>query len=143
MTSPNFTPPPNYTGGDHGPHTHGGQVLPPQPALPAEPSVAPEGQSAEETEAKAEWVQGTLGDHVLLVPPTKKWKVSALEALSAGRYSEWAEKTLSDEDFELWEEADCTVEEMEAFFKDINGRLGTDPGKSRSSRRSSTRTFRH
>lgn len=82
---------------------------------------------------------GTLGvfelcGNPLHLPPVNKWRSSALKALNTGDFETWAQKTLSPEDYKVWTDLDPTMEEVEAFFKDAQNFLGTDPGKSRASR---------
>lgn len=108
----------------------------------AEPEPAPETASPAEREAKGELVQGELAGKTIYVKPVKQWRASALHALREGDLTGWAEATLSDDDWAIWEEADPTIEEIEVFFASISAGLGTDPGNSRASRRSSRSTRR-
>lgn len=102
----------------------------------------PSTSSAGEKEVRGELIQGSLAGKTVYVKPVKQWRASALHALREGDLMGWAEVTLSDDDWAIWEEVDPTLEEIEAFFASINTGLGTDPGNSRRSRRSSNRTRR-
>lgn len=97
---------------------------------------------AAQKEATGELVQGELAGKVIYCPPVKKWRASALHAMREGDFDTWARTTLEDDDWDVWNEADPTVEEIEGFFATINPGLGTSPGNSRASRRSSKRTPR-
>jgi hypothetical protein len=103
---------------------------------------APSTASAAEKEVRGELIQGNLAGKTVYVRPVKQWRASALHALREGDLMGWAEATLSDDDWDVWLEVDPTIEEIEGFFASINPGLGTDPGNSRRSRRSSTRTRR-
>lgn len=98
--------------------------------------------SAAEREAKGELVQGELAGKPIWVKPVRQWRASALHALREGDLMAWAEATLSDDDWDTWLDVDPTIDEIEEFFKTINAGLGTDPGNSRASRRSSRNTRR-
>ena len=109
--------------------------------IPA-PVEAETNPSAAEREVTGELVQGELAGQVVYVPPVKQWRASALHALREGDLMGWAEKTLPDDDWDTWQEVDPTMEQIEAFFASVDGRLGVNPGNSRASRRSSSRTGR-
>lgn len=96
--------------------------------------------SAAEHEVTGELVQGELAGRTVYVPPVKKWRASALHALREGDFDTWAKGTLADDDWDIWDEVDPTIEEIEGFFASINPGLGTSPGNSRASRRSSRTT---
>lgn len=102
-----------------------------------EPDAEP---SAPEREVTGELVQGELAGKTIYVPPVKKWRASALHALREGDFENWAKITLDDDDWDIWQEVDPTVEDIETFFKSINSGLGTNPGNSRAQRRSSKPT---
>lgn len=97
-------------------------------------------KSAAEREVTGELVQGELAGQPIYVPPVKKWKSSALHALRNGDFETWAEKTLPDDDFDLWLEVDPDMEQIEEFFASINSKIGVNTGNSRASRRSSRTT---
>lgn len=96
--------------------------------------------SAQEHEAKGELVQGTLAGQTIYVPPVKQWRSSALHQLREGDFDEWAKATLADDDWEIWEDVDPTMQEIEDFFSSVNTGLGADRGNSRASRRSRKNT---
>lgn len=102
----------------------------------------PSTSSAAEKEVRGELIQGDLAGKTVYVKPVKQWRASALHALREGDLMGWAEATLTDDDWDTWLEVDPTVEEIQAFFASIDTGLGTNPGNSRRSRRSSTRTRR-
>lgn len=95
-----------------------------------------------ETEAKVQGIKGTIAGVEVTVPPVKVWRGSALDALTEGRFSAWADKVLSDDDYDKWLDADPTVGEIESFFEEIGPSLGMGDsvGESRASRRSSRST---
>lgn len=113
-----------------------------RPTNLSELDPTPSTSSAAEKEVRGELIQGTLAGKTVYVRPVKQWRASALHALREGDLMAWAEATLSDDDWDVWIEVDPTVEEIQEFFASINTGLGTDPGNSRRSRRSSTRTRR-
>lgn len=96
--------------------------------------------TAQEREATGELIQGELAGKTVYVPPVKKWRASALSALREGDFNKWAENTLPDDDFDIWDEIDPTLEQIEDFFESIGPSLGTSPGNSRRSRSSSKST---
>jgi hypothetical protein len=98
--------------------------------------------SAPEREVTGELVQGELAGRTIYVPPTKKWRASALHALREGDFDTWAQTTLADDDWDIWIDVDPTLEQVEAFFASVNKGLGTSPGNSRASRRSARSTRR-
>lgn len=115
----------------------------PESAPWGRPPPEPEPQaSAAEREAKGELIQGELAGKTIYTPPVKQWRASALHALREGDLMGWAEATLSDDDWAIWEDVDPTVEQIEDFFATINKQAGTNPGNSRASRRSSRSTRR-
>lgn len=102
----------------------------------------PSGPSAAEREVTGELVQGELAGRTIYVPPVKKWRASALHHLREGDFENWAKITLADDDWDIWTEVDPTIDEIESFFVSVNSGLGTSPGNSRASRRSSRNTRR-
>lgn len=105
----------------------------------AEPEPA---TSAPEREVTGELVQGELAGRTIYVPPVKKWRASALHSLREGDFENWAKISLEDDDWAIWTEVDPTFEEIDDFFATINSGIGTSPGNSRASRRSSRNTRR-
>lgn len=100
------------------------------------------GPSPAEREVTGELVQGELAGQTVYCPPTKRWRASALHALREGDFETWAKITLDDDDWSTWQDVDPTLEQIEDFFTSVNPGLGTSPGNSRSSRRSSRSTRR-
>lgn len=98
--------------------------------------------SAGEHEATGELIQGELAGKTIYVPPVKKWRASALHKLREGDYQGWAEATLLDDDMDIFEEVDPTIDELEGFFNSISGAMGGNAGNSRASRRSQRSTKR-
>lgn len=98
--------------------------------------------SAPEREVTGELVQGELAGRPIYVPPVKQWRASALHALREGDFETWAKITLDDDDWAIWAEVDPTFEEIDDFFATVNTGIGTSPGNSRASRRSSRNTRR-
>lgn len=92
--------------------------------------------SAAEKDATNELLQCELAGKTIYVPPVSKWRASALHAIREGDLQTWAEKTLLDDDWDLWQEIDPTLDEVTAFFDTLNGQTGVDSGNSRSSRTS-------
>lgn len=92
--------------------------------------------TAAENEATGETVKAELCGHMLAVPPTNKWRSSAMRALRNGDTETWAERTLSEEDYATWCEVDPTMEEVDTFFGNARDGLGVSVGNSRASRRS-------
>lgn len=93
-----------------------------------------------ETAAGDQPVAVPLAGQTIHVLPVRKWRQSALRALREGDFIEWATKCLSEEDAELWDEIDPTIEDIEAFFVAWSENSGQTAEKSSASRRSSTRT---
>lgn len=108
--------------------------------LPIPEDPAPSTASAAEREVTGELIQGQLAGKTIYVKPMRQWRASAIHALREGDLLGWAEATLSDDDLAVWDEVDPTIEEIEAFFSTISVGTGVNPGNSRASRRSSTRT---
>lgn len=102
----------------------------------------PETDSPQEREIRHDLVQGELAGKTIYVPPVKQWRASALHALRNGDMQTWAEITLDDDDWDIWQEVDPSLAEIEDFFETVNKGLGTSPGNSRASRRSSRSTGR-
>lgn len=97
--------------------------------------------SAAENEATKTGTEGTIAGVTVTVPPVREWRASAIDAMSDGRFTRWAESVLSDEDADKWLDADPTIGDVEDFFEEIGPSLGMgSAGKSRASRRSSKNT---
>lgn len=95
---------------------------------------------AQRNEGTGDAIKATLGDSTITVPPVKQWRASALEAMTNGQFSVWAEKTLDDDAYDTWLSVDPTVGQIETMFESMSGDLGMSPGESRASSRRSGRT---
>jgi hypothetical protein len=81
-----------------------------------------------------------LGGETIHVLPVRLWRQSALRALREGDFIAWAEKCLTPEDVELWDEIDPTIADIEQFFIDWSALSGQSAEKSSASPRSVKRT---
>lgn len=108
----------------------------------AEVKSISDAKTAAEKDAADELIQCELAGKTVYVPPVNKWRASALHAIREGDLQTWAEKTLLDDDWDIWQEVDPTLDEVTAFFDTLNGQTGVDSGNSRSSRTSSRSTSR-
>lgn len=79
---------------------------------------------------------------VITVPHPDAWPHAANEAAFRADFSTWARGALSDEDFKAFVAANLRNYQVQAIFKHVNRRNGTDPGKSPGSRGSSKSTRR-
>lgn len=95
-------------------------------------------QLAVEREVRKGYQKGELCGNTVLVPPLQQWKSSAMRALNAGDFETWAERTLDDDGWEVWQDCDPSLDEIDAFFGTFD--LGVGRGNSRGSRRSSRNT---
>lgn len=115
-------------------------------AVPEEPEAA----TAVERETQAEALDGAVvvpletddGVIDITVPSPEEWRDSANQAIREGRFGLWAEKTLSPDDLEAWQDADPRVRQINDFFAELGHLIGVDQGESRASRRASQRTRR-
>jgi hypothetical protein len=76
---------------------------------------------------------------IVEVLPQRVWRSSALDALNNGRFGEWAEKCLTEDGYDTWEDVDPTLEEIEEFFAAVGEANGMSPLASRRLRRSAAR----
>ena len=60
----------------------------------------------------------------IYILPVMKWKTSALHALREGDIEAWAEKTLTNGSYELWQKVDPDMEQAEQFFTAWNAVTG-------------------
>lgn len=104
----------------------------------AEPGMTPP-----EREATGGHTRGTLAGREILVPPLNKWRSSAMRAINTGDFETWADVTLDDDEYAIWQEIDPTVEEINDFFETITAGIGASQGNSRASRRASNRATRN
>jgi len=95
-----------------------------------------------EREVRKGYSKATLDGNTILVPPLSQWKSSAMRALNNGDFETWAERTLDDEGWEVWQDVDPSVDQIDEFFGSFSDQLGVDRGNSRGSRRSSRTTRR-
>jgi hypothetical protein len=95
-----------------------------------------------EAEATGRGVPVPLCGKDIHVPPTVEWRSSALKALHTGDYETWAERTLSEQDYNTWMDVDPTLGEVQRFFADAAPAMGLSLGNSKASRRAlrATRT---
>lgn len=97
------------------------------------------GQEAEANEAKLfEVPLGSEGDTVKVLP-VKKWKSSAVHALRTGDIEIWASTALTPESYEIWQDVDPDLDEIEDFFDKWSSISGSASTTSRSQRRASKR----
>jgi len=52
------------------------------------------------------------------VIPLRQWRSSAIAALRAGNFEDWASKCLTPETVPIWREVDPTIDEIEALFRE-------------------------
>lgn len=83
-----------------------------------------------------------LLDREVEVLPAGKWRSSGLAALHAGNFHVWARTCLTPEGWEIWQDVDPELDEIQVFFRAHRELTGEDTGKSRASRRSSRSTSR-
>ena len=94
----------------------------------------------------ADHIELTVGDLTVRAIAVSEWPSSALRDLANGDFETWAEKVLviddDRDDYTAWIEYEPKIREVEEMMVDLERQLGASRGKSRSSRRSSTRTRR-
>lgn len=76
------------------------------------------------------------------VPRAGRWKSRAMSLLRQADYEGWAQTTLSPEDYQAWQDADPTNDEVNTFFTAWAAESGESQGKSSASQRSSRSTAR-
>lgn len=97
---------------------------------------------AQELEATGHYVTVALGEEPMRVAPAGTWPVSAQRALRNGDLDGFMKVVLHEDDYDLYEDVDPTMDEFNQFVEDA-GRLAGEPqGKSRGPNRSSRRTQR-
>jgi len=79
---------------------------------------------------------------IVEILPQRLWRTSAMDALNSGRFSAWAEKCLTEDSYDIWEDVDPTMEEIEEFFAAVGEANGMSPLESRRLRRSAARARR-
>jgi hypothetical protein len=65
-----------------------------------------------------------------------------MEAIREGRFTLWAQKTLAEDDYAAWVDADPRVRQINGFFEELGRLTGISQGESRASRRSAKSTRR-
>jgi hypothetical protein len=118
----------------------------------AELAAVPEDEAATaaEREVHAEEAGGAVvvpletddGVIDITVPAPEDWRDSANEAIREGRFTLWAEKTLAEDDYAAWVDADPRIRQINRFFDDLGRATGISRGESRASRRSAKSTRR-
>lgn len=81
-----------------------------------------------------------LDGEKLEILPVNKWSSSAVHALRNGDTEAWAAKALTPESYEIWQEIDPTLDEIEQFFSDWSDISGNEANLSRQQRRRSRST---
>jgi hypothetical protein len=74
--------------------------------------------------------------------PTGAWPMSAQRAVRQGDFDTFMKAILHEDDYELYEELDPTIDEFNQFVEDAYDRTGQAPGKSSGPSRSSRSTRR-
>ncbi|MGW6741630.1 hypothetical protein ACWGDX_13040 [Streptomyces sp. NPDC055025] len=97
---------------------------------------------AQEAEATGTYITVALCGEGLRVIPAGAWPVSAQRILRQGDFDGFMEAVLHEEDYELYEEIDPTLDEINLFIEDAGNLSGEPQGKSRGPARSSRRTRR-
>jgi len=97
---------------------------------------------AQEIEATGRHITVALCGEAMRVVPAGAWPVSAQRALRQGDFDGFMEAVLHEEDYELYEELDPTLDEINLFIEDAGNLSGESQGKSRGPARSSRRTRR-
>lgn len=97
---------------------------------------------AQEIEATVKHLTVSLCGEAMRVVPAGAWPVSAQRALRQGDFDGFMEAVLHEEDYEIYEEIDPTLDEINLFIEDAGNLSGESQGKSRGPARSSKRTRR-
>ncbi|MGH3584720.1 MAG: hypothetical protein ACRDQ0_00190 [Pseudonocardia sp.] len=97
---------------------------------------------AQEAEATGKYISVALCDEPMRVVPAGAWPVSAQRRLRQGDFDGFMAAVLHEDDYELYEELDPTLEEVNQFIEDAGERSGEPQGKSRGPATSSRRTRR-
>ncbi|WP_331731684.1 hypothetical protein OG298_45530 (plasmid) [Streptomyces sp. NBC_01005] len=97
---------------------------------------------AQEAEATSKHITVALCGEGMRVVPAGTWPVSAQRALRQGDFDGFMAAVLHEDDYELYEELDPTLDEINLFIEDAGNLSGEPQGKSRGPNRSSRRTRR-
>lgn len=95
-----------------------------------------------EAEAEDELVTVPIAGTPVEVLPVKDWRTRAIRAMRDGDFDTWAESSLGDGCYVIWQRVDPTLSEVEAFFEAWGEASGQSVGGSRASRRSVKSTAR-
>lgn len=79
----------------------------------------------------------SVGDFKFSIRPRGKWRISAVEALREGRYTDWARGAMTTESYDEWLDADLTQDEVEELFRNWAEETGQGKALSRAQRRAS------
>ncbi|WP_406501965.1 hypothetical protein OHA04_37665 [Streptomyces sp. NBC_01590] len=97
---------------------------------------------AQEAEAAGTHITVVLCGEEMRVVPAGTWPVSAQRALRQGDFDGFMAAVLHEDDYEVYEELDPTLDEINLFIEDAGNLSGESQGKSRGPNRSSRRTRR-
>lgn len=123
---------------------------PPHKTADVAPDVEPEedfddeddAAEAQESEALGRYVTATLcGEELQILPPTL-WRQSWNRLLNNGQTDAFAELAIHPDDFDRYEELDCTNQEFGEFIGEASEQVVESQGKSHGPNRSSRRTRR-
>lgn len=97
---------------------------------------------AQEAEATGRHITVALCGEPMRVVPAGAWPVSAQRRLREGDFDGYMAAVLHKDDYELYEELDPTLDEINQFIEDAGNLSGESQGKSRGPATSSRRTRR-
>ena|SRR5690349_13451507 len=97
---------------------------------------------AQEMEATGRHITVSLAGEAMRVVPAGAWPVSAQRALREGDFDKFMATVLHEDDYDVYEELDPTLDEINQFIEDAGELSGESQGKSRGPARSSRRTRR-
>lgn len=97
---------------------------------------------AQEMEATGRHITVALCGEPMRVVPAGAWPVSAQRALRQGDFDGFMSVALHEDDYDLYEELDPTLDEINQFIEDAGNLSGESQGKSRGPAASSRRTRR-
>lgn len=88
-------------------------------------------------------VIGVLCGQEIEILPVQQWRSSAMKALKEGDLDLWAERCLSDDGLDVWEELDPTFAEIGEFFASFSDEMAAaesqQPQSNRATRRAGAR----
>lgn len=97
---------------------------------------------AQEAEATGRHITVALCGEPMRVVPAGAWPVSTQRALRQGDFDTYMALVLHEDDYDLYEELDPTLDEINQFIEDAGNLSGESQGKSRGPDTSSRRTRR-